>query len=110
MCDPRASCIALMGREKALLWLQSLNLVSKSYHDEAFEGNACSKLLKASDKLLNHIICQDIGYRCRLYQLSQLSNPKIIVHSCFGVKSNSDLKPHIKDLKTALLAINVMEF
>lgn len=38
--------VPLLGREKALIWPRHLKLISKSYHGDSFEGNACRKMLK----------------------------------------------------------------
>lgn len=36
--------VPLLGKDKALLWPTKLKLISKNYHGDAFEGNACRKL------------------------------------------------------------------
>lgn len=33
------------------MWPRKLNLISKDYHGEIFEGNACRRMLKKSDQL-----------------------------------------------------------
>ena len=43
--------VPLLGKEKALMWPKKLNLFSKNYHGDAFERNACRKLLKNADML-----------------------------------------------------------
>lgn len=53
--------VKLLGREKALIWPEKLNLVSKNYHGDAFEGNACRTLLKEADKLEDPEIYKDVG-------------------------------------------------
>lgn len=45
--------VLLLGRERALMWPKKMNLISKNYHGEVFEGNACRKLLKNADKLFD---------------------------------------------------------
>lgn len=45
--------VPLLGKEKAPVRARKLKLVSKNYHGEAFEGNACRTLLKRADMLLD---------------------------------------------------------
>lgn len=52
--------VPLLGRENALKWPKKLNLISKHYHGEKFEGNACRRLLREADKLNDKDILQDI--------------------------------------------------
>ncbi|CAH0559569.1 unnamed protein product [Brassicogethes aeneus] len=53
------SIVKVVGRDKALLWPQKLCLVSKNYHAEVFEGNACRKLLREHEKLQDKDIYGD---------------------------------------------------
>lgn len=53
--------VKLVGEEKALLWPKKLNLISKNYHGNGFEGNACRKLLIEADKLNDPQIYKDVG-------------------------------------------------
>ena len=53
--------VPLVGREKTLLWPTKLKLISKEYHGEIFEGNACGRLLKEADKLDDKEIYKDIS-------------------------------------------------
>ena len=52
-------CVEI-GRENAMKWPLSLNLVSVSYHGEVVEGNTARKLLKTSDTLLLPQVLGDI--------------------------------------------------
>ncbi|KAJ3662502.1 hypothetical protein Zmor_006848 [Zophobas morio] len=45
--------VPLVEREVALSWPQRLGLVTKSYQGEIFEGNACRRLLKEADRILD---------------------------------------------------------
>ncbi|CAH1106006.1 unnamed protein product [Psylliodes chrysocephalus] len=103
--------VPLLGKEKALLWPQKLKLVSKNYHGEAFEGNACRTLLKRADVLLEPEISEHLGGSLALQPfIAAFRAMDKIVHSCFAVRRvQSELSHHIKDLKTALLAIDVTE-
>jgi hypothetical protein len=51
--------VPLLGAENAFKWPKKFNLVSKHYHGEKFEGNACRRLLKESDSLTDKDILQD---------------------------------------------------
>ena len=42
--------VKIVGRDRALIWPTKLSIISKNYHGEIFEGNACRKLLKKADK------------------------------------------------------------
>lgn len=52
--------VPLLGRENALMWPKKLNLISKDYHGEIFEGNACRRMLKESDQLNDKDILKDV--------------------------------------------------
>ena len=49
----------LLGIENALKWPKKLNLISKHYHGEKFEGNACRLLLKEADRLADTDVLED---------------------------------------------------
>lgn len=53
----------LLSSERALVWPKIVCGISKNYHGDALEGNACTKLLKHRDKhkLLEHEICGQVG-------------------------------------------------
>ncbi|CAH1110507.1 unnamed protein product [Psylliodes chrysocephalus] len=103
--------VPLLSKEKALLWPQKLKLVSKNYHEEAFEGNACRTLLKRAYVLLEPEISEHLRGSLALQPFTAAFRAMDkIVHSCFAVRRvQSELSHHIKDLKTALLAIDVTE-
>lgn len=48
--------VPLVGRESALVWPKKIHLVSKGYHGEVFEGNACRTLLKNTVSLIDEKI------------------------------------------------------
>lgn len=106
------SLVPLLGREKAMLWPEKLNIVSKGYHGEIFEGNQCRKLLKNADKLLDHEIFGNIGYFCLVPYASAFKIMDQIVSDCFSnkLKTNKDsLRKKIDELKLNLRAINVTD-
>ena len=45
--------VQLLGRDKALFWSIYLKVLLKNYHQEVFEGYACRKMLKNSDKIMD---------------------------------------------------------
>lgn len=51
--------VPLLGQENAMKWPKKLNLVSKHYQGEKFEGNACRRLLREHDKLNDIDILQN---------------------------------------------------
>ncbi|CAH1111413.1 unnamed protein product [Psylliodes chrysocephalus] len=88
--------VPLLGKEKALLWPQKLKLVSKNYHGEAFEGNACRTLLKRADVLLEPEISEHLGGFLALQPfIADFRAMDKIVHSCFAVRRvKSELSHH----------------
>lgn len=96
--------VPLLGKEKALLWPQHLKLVSKSYHGDSFEGNACRKMLKNPDFLLSNVICGHIGASLALVPyVSAFKALDKIVHDCFlNIRLGGNLSMYITDLKKSL--------
>ena len=43
----------MVGKERAMLWPAKLHLVAKGYQDGTLEGNACQRLLKQADQILD---------------------------------------------------------
>ena len=78
--------VKVLGRETALKFPKSLNLISQDYHGEVFEGNACREMLKKAQciekaevlGLISPIIVQP--YICAYQAMDKL------VHACFGMK------------------------
>lgn len=99
-----------IGREKAIMWPKKLKLISKNYHGDIFEGNACRKMLKFADTLLDSEIFNDT----ELLQLTPFVNAfrimNKVVECCFSVRSvASDVGVHIKNLKKAIEATEVSQ-
>lgn len=80
--------VPLLGRENALIWPKKMNLIPKNYHGEIFEGNACRKLLKESDKLLDPEIFSNINPIQLVPFISAFKAMDKVVSSCFSTKKN----------------------
>ena len=104
--------VSLVGREKALLWPMKLNLISKKYHGEIFEGNACRILLKEADKLNDKEIYKDTSIFALMPYITAFKIMNKIVNSCFSLKRLEpieNIRTLITDLRKALLATAVSE-
>ena len=103
--------VPLLGRETALIWPKKLNVVPKNYQGELFEGNACRKLLKNSDKLYDEIFNGAKKLRIEAF-VSSFKKMNEIVHNCFSItrKNNDvDIARSIEELKKAFDATEVSE-
>lgn len=99
--------VSLVGKEKALLWPQKLNLVSKNYHGDAFEGNACRKLLKEADALEDPQIYEKVGiFKIKPYVGAFKAMNKIVICSFTAGKVGPSLDAHIAELYKALKSID----
>lgn len=105
------SFVPLVGREKALLWPEKLDVVSKEYHGELFEGNHCRKLLKAAHKLLDPEIYDKVGYYKLVPYVQAFQTMNEIVSQCFSskVKNKPLLKKNIDKLQYHLGGIFVTQ-
>ena len=104
--------VHFVGREKALLWPFKLKLVSKNYHGEVFEGNACRTLLREADKLVDKEIYVDVGPFAITPYVTAFKIMNKIVSSCFSIKrleSIADIEKLIKELQSALLSTYTTE-
>lgn len=91
--------VPLVGEERASLWPKKLHLVSKDYHGRIFEGNACRKMLKHADQLLDPEIYQDVGVLSLIRFVSALKSMNKLVDSCFSTRIvNHDFKKHLNEL------------
>lgn len=105
------SLVKLLGREKALLWPKKLNIVSKNYQGELFEGNHCRKLIKSADGLLDYQIYEDVGYFKLIPYVQAFKTMDAIVNNCFSkkVKDFVGLSAKILELKKILYDIDVSQ-
>lgn len=104
--------VPLLGRERALVWPKKLNLISKNYHGDIFEGNACRRLLKESDRLFDLDVLGNVMPIQIQPFVSVFKSMNKVVESCFSTKkygSVSDLAKNIDELKKTFKAIDVSE-
>lgn len=102
--------VPLLGRERALLWPKSLCVISKNYQGEAFEGNACRKLLKHPDELLKSNICGEVGPLKLVPFVSSFKAMDKLVNACFSTRQvNSNCEKLVKELETAFYSTGVTE-
>lgn len=104
--------VPLIGREKALLWPEKLKLISKNYHGEIFEGNACRQLLKEADKLNDKTIYKEVGVFALIPYITAFKIVDKIVNSCFSLKRLEpieNIRNLIAELHKVLLATAVSE-
>ena len=100
--------VPLVGQEKALLWPKKLNCVPTDYHGDAFEGNACRKMLKEADALLDPDIYEDIGQLRLLPFINTFKAMSKLVDCCFSVNGDgSNLRFHVNNVKMCLEATEV---
>lgn len=95
--------VSLLGEEKALLWPKKVKVVPKNYHGRIFEGNACRKLLKAS-QLLNDIkIYKDVGFFKIVPYIAAFEAMDKVVDGCFASrKVNPNMNNLIFSLQKAI--------
>lgn len=99
--------VPLLGREKALLWPQKLNLVATHYHGDSFEGNACRQLLKQADELQNPEIYNDVGVFKIIPYIAAFKAMNKVVNCCFiSGKVGPSLDEYINELDIALKSID----
>ncbi|CAH0547201.1 unnamed protein product [Brassicogethes aeneus] len=100
------------GKDEALKWPKKLNLISKSYQGDLFEGNACRKLLENPDSLLACGIVFN-GEKTALHLVPIIESLKAfdkIVEMCFSSKrkcSFDEILKSIDRLKKTYAATNL---
>ncbi|KAJ3661516.1 hypothetical protein Zmor_005910 [Zophobas morio] len=100
--------VPLVGREVALSWPQRLGLVTKSYQGEIFEGNACRRLLKEADRILD--LDTDRAKLELVPIISALKAMNKVVEDCFSTNQvKSKLTQDIVSLRKALRATGISE-
>lgn len=101
--------VPLLGRDKALIWPKKLNLTSKSYHGEVFEGNACRKLVKEADKLMDPDIYINVGSLAILPFVNAFKSMNAVVDCCFtSGKVRTGLEAHLSKLNKDFKALNML--
>lgn len=92
--------LPILGRETALKWPQKLGLISKGYHGEIFEGNACRKMLKESDRLMQPDICGNLETKLKILPFVNIfkAMDKIVSCSFSSRKVSNDLNLQVENL------------
>ena len=94
----------LLGKN-ALKWPKKLKLIPKNYHSKAFEGNACRKLLKISEKLNDPEVLGDRSYHEVVPILSTLKAMNKVVESSFSTRRiGNDIDQHFEELNNSFFA------
>lgn len=102
--------VPLLGREKALVWPLKLKVISKNYHGEVFEGNACRKLIKNADKLNDEAIYGHVGYFKIVPFIHAFKEMNKLVECCFSRGPvHSDVEKRVSEVRKAFLATGVSE-
>lgn len=84
--------------------------MSKIYHGDVFEGNACRELLKHANKLRHLEIYKEVGEFSLIPFIAAFNAMNKIVQSCFSSLNNyDDLDKHIAELSQAVKATGVSE-
>ena len=89
--------VPAVGYEVAMKWPKILNLVTKDYHGEVFEGNACRKLLSSTSTLIKLIESGDIPREIAEPYVNLYISMDKLVSSCFHV-GTVDEKADIPEL------------
>lgn len=98
----------LVGKERACLWPSRENLVPKGYQGGTLEGNACRKLLKLGDKLLDPEILGNVPAAKMKTLVHAVKCMDKLVTACFStnvVEDNIDIL--VDNLGKAILATNM---
>lgn len=102
--------VDIVGREKALLWPHKLNIISKNYQGDLFEGNACRTLLKEADKLIDPDIYDHRGPLLLVPLVSAFKAMDKVVSLYFSIRRvDNEVKKHISALRKCFDATNVTE-
>jgi len=98
--------VPIIGRDQALTWPIKLNVISKDYHGNIFEGNACKTLLQNSDLLLSKDVLQEKNPLALVPFVSAFKAMNCVVENCFSTKKviKNLLKTQIQTLKKAFTA------
>ncbi|KYN29412.1 ATP-binding cassette sub-family G member 1 [Trachymyrmex cornetzi] len=104
------SLVPLLGKDKALIWPTRLKLISKNYHGDCFEGNACRQLLKEAHKLKDPAIYEKMGYLKLIPYFNAFTIMNKVVDCCFtSGKVGRELDIYLDELNKALDALNAIE-
>ncbi|KAJ6639211.1 hypothetical protein Bhyg_11953 [Pseudolycoriella hygida] len=92
--------VPLLGRDNAMKRPKKLNLISKHYHGEMFEGNACRRLLKEAD-LLNDsdILGEHSIFEINPFIQTLKTLDKLVNASFKSERPDDSWQQHVNELK-----------
>ena len=99
--------VPLLGKENAYVWPKKLNIVSKNYQGELFEGNACRRLIKEAEKLYDKDILKHISAIRLMPFVESFKAMDKIVTNCFSSKvqvNKYELKKYFVHLENVFKA------
>lgn len=100
--------VPLLGKTNALKFPQKLNLISKDYHGNTFEGNQCRVMLKEADKLMDNDIVRKVSIFQVIPYIETFKSMDKLVNACFTTKKiDESFKQHLEELKRNYLATNL---
>lgn len=100
--------VPLIGRERALIWPKKLMVIPKNYQGEIFEGNACRKLLKEADKLLDFEVCGGVGRLQLIPFVSAFHAMDKVVSNCFSTRElGPDLDKNLRELQKVIEGLDI---
>ena len=98
----------MVGKERAMLWPSKLHLVAKGYQGGTLEGNACRKLLKQADRILDPEVLGNVPSLMVQPIVHAVKCMDKLVTASFSTDIiTEDLDPLINDLTKAVLATDM---
>ena len=102
--------VPTIGEDKAFLWPQKLGVAVAGYHGRTFEGGACRKMCKNSDRLLGQDVLGSTSPLILQPYVAFLKSMDKVVVDCFSTgKVGTDLKSHLSDLQVHFEATGLSE-
>lgn len=101
--------VKLLGEKVALIWPTKINAIAKNYHGRVFEGNACRKMIKEVDTLLDDEILQSVDrFQLEPYIQAFKCMDKVVTY-CFSTKliGDENVPKLIDNLKKSIKATRV---
>lgn len=100
--------VPLLGKENALKFPQKLNLISKHYHGNTFEGNHCRMMIKHAEKLRDKKILGTCPIFHVIPYIETFKSLDKLVSKCFTTKKiDSSYETDLSQLKQNYLATNL---
>ena len=102
--------VETIGEEKAFVWPQKLGVAAVGYHGRVFEGGACRKMCKNSDRLLDQQVLGDTSPLVLQPYVAFLKGMDKVVSDCFSTgKVGTDLESHLSELQLYFNATGLSE-